>query len=330
MDPVTHAVTARMAAAIGRPALTRSAAVLSVVSGLAPDLDAVMMPAGWDRYLRVHEAWTHSVPGGLLLAAVLAGAARRITPEPFRPLFEIAALGVCTHIALDVISGATIKPGWPFTHTRTAWGLVAMADPLLAVPVATALLVAMMGRWRLREVAPVMFAAVGIVLASKGLSRHQAHAAFAPYAGSAALARYVHAEWGSPTRWWIYERTADRVRLWNVDSWHATAVRTLEWDLAGTNDMVPGEQALSTVGNFLLAHELPVRLTARTNEGIRVFWSDLRFCFRPDPGDGPPPGGQLRPTEAAIACGVWFGGELGTDGTVRREFVTIGDFVQAR
>lgn len=330
MDPVTHAVTARMAAAIGRPALTRGAAVLSIVSGLAPDIDAVMMPAGWDRYLRVHEAWTHSVPGGLVLAALLAAAARRLTPEPFRPLFGIAALGVCTHIALDVISGATIKPGWPFSHTRTASGLVAMADPLLAVPVAAAFVVALIGRWKMRTIAPVMFAAVGIVLAAKGLSRHFAQAAFAPHAESAAVARHVHAEWGSPTRWWVYEKTADRVRLWNVDGWRATAARTLEWELAGTDDMVPGEQALSTVANFLRAHELPVRLAARSNEGIRVFWSDLRFCFRPDPRAGPPPGDPLRPTEAAIACGVWFGGQLGTDGSVRQEFVTIGDFVQAR
>jgi hypothetical protein len=71
-------------------------------------------------------------------------------------------------------------------------------------------------------------------------------------------------------------------------------------------------------------------VAARSNEGIRVFWSDLRFCFRPDPRAGPPPGGQVRPTEAAIACGVWFGGELGVDGRVRREFVTIGDYLQAR
>src|ERR671913_253464 len=84
MDPVTHAVAARMGAAIGRAPMSRGAAVLSVVAGLAPDLDAVIMPAGWDLYLRVHEAGTHSLLGGIALSAVLAGLARRMTAEPHR------------------------------------------------------------------------------------------------------------------------------------------------------------------------------------------------------------------------------------------------------
>lgn len=330
MDPVTHAVAARMAASLGRPQLSRGAAVLAVVGGLAPDIDAVMMAAGWDRYLRVHEAWTHSVPGGLLLAALLAAISRRVTPQPFRPLFGIASIGVCVHIFLDIISGATIKPAWPVSHSRTTGGLVAMADPLLAVPVAIALVVVLVSRWKVRQVAPAMCAAVTLVLAAKGVSRQLAHAAFGPYADGTAVSRHVHAEWSSLTRWWIYEKTPERVRLWSVDGWRSTAQRVLEWDLASVADMVEGEQTLSTVDNFRRAHELPVRLAARSGETTRVFWSDLRFCFRPDPRDGPPPGGHLRPTDAAIACGVWFGGEIGTDGGIRRQFITIGDWVQTR
>lgn len=330
MDPVTHAVAARMAASIGRPPLSRGAAVLSVVSGLAPDLDAVMMPAGWDRYLRVHEAWTHSVPGGLLLAALLAAIAGRFTPQRFRPLFGIASIGVCIHILLDVISGATIKPAWPLTHVRTAWGLVAMADPLLAAPVAVALVVTLVSRRTVRQIAPVMFAAVAIVLAAKGLSRQFARTAFEPHADGSAVSRYVHAQWGSLTRWWVYEKSADRIRLWSVDGWRSTAERTLEWDLAVADDMIPGEQALSTVDNFRSAHELPLRIVQHSSGGTRVFWSDLRFCFRPDPRAGPAPGDPLRPTDAAIACGAWFGGEITPDGTIRQQFVTIGDYVQTR
>ena len=41
MDPVTHAVVARMAAALPKRPLSRAAGALALASGLAPDLDAI-------------------------------------------------------------------------------------------------------------------------------------------------------------------------------------------------------------------------------------------------------------------------------------------------
>ena len=57
--------------------LTVAAAVLGALS---PDIDSIVMPFGWDRYLRVHEIGTHTILGtvacGLLTAAVVRGFAR--------------------------------------------------------------------------------------------------------------------------------------------------------------------------------------------------------------------------------------------------------------
>jgi membrane-bound metal-dependent hydrolase YbcI (DUF457 family) len=330
MDPVTHAVAARMGASIGRPPLSRGAAVLSIVAGLAPDLDGVFMLAGWDLYLRVHEAGTHSVLGGLLLAAALAGLGRRMTSDSLRALFAISLTGVWIHIGLDVISGATIKPAWPLAHTRTALGLVAMADPLLVIPAGLALIVVLITRWRVHQVAPVLFLGLALILAVKAGSRGLAEAGFRTVADANAVSHETHAQWGSFTGWWVYEKTVTRVRLWSVDARQLEAKPTLDQPLAGPDDMIPWEAALSTVENFLRAHDFPVRVAAGAATKTTVFWSDLRFCFAPDPRSGPRPGTHVRPTDAALACGVWFGGEIDLEGRVLRQFITIGDYLQER
>jgi membrane-bound metal-dependent hydrolase YbcI (DUF457 family) len=330
MDPVTHAVAARMGASIGRPPLSRAAAVLSIVAGLAPDLDAVFMPAGWDLYLRVHETGTHSLLGGVVLAAGLAALTRRVAAESVGALFAIALTGVWIHIFLDVISGATIKPAWPLAHTRTAMGLVAMADPLLAVPAGLALLAVLITRWRVHQLAPLLLLVMGGVLAVKIGSRQLAAAEFRAVADPNAIAHELHADWGSLSGWRAYEKTSSRVRLWDVSAWDGGAQLILDQDLAGPSDMVQGETALSPVVNFLRAHDFPVRVSTRGGATTTVFWSDLRFCFRPDARSGPAVGGHVRPTPEALACGVWFGGEIGLDGRVLRQFVTIGDYLQER
>jgi membrane-bound metal-dependent hydrolase YbcI (DUF457 family) len=330
MDPVTHAIAARMAASIARSPLPRAAAVLSVAAGLAPDLDAIFMPAGWDVYLRVHEVGTHSAVGGVLLAAAMAAAWRPFTALAFRPLFVTAVIAVSTHILLDVISGATIRVGWPVLGGRTAIGLVAMADPWLAVPVVVALLIALVSKWRVDRVAPVTFMLLAAILGTKWISRQMALAEYQTVADRAAVSRDVHAQWSSLTRWWVYEQTSDRLRLWDIDSWRPATTRVLDRERAHPGQMIEGEAELWSVHNFLLAHHLPIRVSSRTDASTTVFWSDLRFCFAPDPRSGPRPGSRLRPTEDAIACGVWFGGELDPSGRIVGQFVTIGDFVQKK
>jgi membrane-bound metal-dependent hydrolase YbcI (DUF457 family) len=329
MDPVTHAVVARMAASLGRSPIPRAGAVLSVAGGLAPDIDALFMAAGWDVYLRVHETGSHSAAGGAILAMALAAAWRPFSAQGFRPLAVTATTAVFSHILLDVLSGATIRLGWPLHGGRTAVGLVAMADPWLAVPVALALVIVFVTRWRIADVAPWTLTLLAAVLAGKAVSRQMAIQAYQAVADDEADGRYVHAKWGSPSGWWVYERTPARSRLWDVDARRGTVSAVL--DLPGSAvKTAPGETTLSTVRNFLSAHDLPVRVAVHNGAGTTVFWSDLRFCFAPDERAGPAPGTSLRPTSDPIACGIWFGGELDASGRAVRQFVTIGDYVQRR
>jgi membrane-bound metal-dependent hydrolase YbcI (DUF457 family) len=196
MDPVTHAITARMAASVNSGPMSRGTAVLAVIGGLAPDADAVFMPFGWDIYLRVHEAGTHSIAGAIVLAGALAIICRVFVARPFRALFIVALIAISSHLLLDVVSGAAVRLGWPLVEGRTALGLVAMADPWLAIPFAAALLVVLVSRFRIETVAPYVFVFAGILLAGKLVSRQVALAQYRTVADALKTTSYVQAQWG--------------------------------------------------------------------------------------------------------------------------------------
>ena len=63
MDPLSHAILGRMVTRAAARTATRGVAAASILGALSPDVDFVLMPAGWDVYLRAHEIGTHSIPG---------------------------------------------------------------------------------------------------------------------------------------------------------------------------------------------------------------------------------------------------------------------------
>ena len=99
-----------------------------MAGSLAPDVDAVFMPLGWDIYLRRHQGGTHSLVGSIACAALAAAAVRLVSKRArFGPLLVAAWAGAAGHLLLDVISGADVRFFWPLgPPVRDA---VAMADP---------------------------------------------------------------------------------------------------------------------------------------------------------------------------------------------------------
>ena len=131
MDPISHAVlSGTMVAAFETPDRSRfgRGVVPAVVLGaLAPDVDGVLMPAGWDIYLRFHEIGTHSLLGAVVLGAAASALVRiAVRGSRMRGLAAAAILSAALHPLLDILSGARIGIAWPFADTRISWPLVAM------------------------------------------------------------------------------------------------------------------------------------------------------------------------------------------------------------
>ena len=73
VDPFSHVAFGRTLAALHTPRARDRGTIPAVMLGaLAPDVDALLMPVGWDIYLRVHEIGTHSLLGSLGIAALSA------------------------------------------------------------------------------------------------------------------------------------------------------------------------------------------------------------------------------------------------------------------
>src|SRR5688572_81327 len=133
MDPVSHVVfgsslnRARMRA----PALRGTSLAIGLGS-LAPDIDLVLVPTGWDRYLVAHQAGTHSLLGAVVCGVLAAGVAHLLRRgSAFRPLIVPAVVGALSHVLADLLSGATIRIAWPMLDTRVSnLGVFTMGDPL--------------------------------------------------------------------------------------------------------------------------------------------------------------------------------------------------------
>src|SRR5688572_32924342 len=110
MDPVSHGVIGRaVVAAAGRHLQGRGAGAAGVLGALSPDIDLVLMPFGWDIYLRAHVAGTHAIAGAIVTGLGSAALIRVcVRHSALLPLCRAAVIGALTHLAGDIVSGARL------------------------------------------------------------------------------------------------------------------------------------------------------------------------------------------------------------------------------
>ena len=343
MDPLSHTTFAlTLVRALGseqaRGGLpVRGAIAAAVLGALSPDIDAAIMPFGWDRYLRVHEIGTHTLVGivvcGLLTAVVTSLVVRpAATNRRTRDLGVFAmcaSIGAASHVLLDLLSSARLKPGWPFVDTVASLPVVAMADPwMLGLCVIAALAVRFAGRPRNAAILAVtliaMFVSIKATLGFVAISRYDVASASIE---NPVLARVIEAEWGQMLRWRVADATRTQLRVWSTSTTQSPRLE-LSWTRTPESELVTRSRSFSTVRNFLATHDLVFSTvihpsppdTTRTDTAragpATVLWSDIRFCWKP--------------AEASIACALWMGGEIGADGQLQREIIRIGDFTQTR
>jgi membrane-bound metal-dependent hydrolase YbcI (DUF457 family) len=336
MDPVSHAALGRtLVAALGprdSGRVLRGSVAAGVLGALAPDLDSALMPFGWDRYLRFHEVGLHTAIGTVACALLTAAVVWSVVRGAFGRLAFCAWLGGCSHVLLDLLSSARLRPGWPIVDTVVSLPAVAMADPwLLAICLAGAL-VSWAGRARRTPALVLGVASLFVLLkGAAGALAFSNYSTAVQRAGEPVVARAIEAEWASLTRWRVLDRTPARLRIWRAAAGEDASV-ALSWPIDQDHAAVSASRQMSTVRNFLRAHQLGFAAVHPQADGrTLVLWSDIRFCWNPDvPGAAQlEPIGQSR-TGERIACALWFGGELDAAGRAVREIVKVAGFTQTR
>ncbi len=335
MDPFSHAALGRTLAAFAPEACAgRTVAAAATLGALAPDLDAALMPIGWDIYLRVHEVGTHTAIGtaacGLLTGSVIRLFARRV---PLWTLAGAAWVGAMSHVLLDLVSSARIRVLWPFDDRTVSLPLVAMADPWLAALLIAGVSATMLARARARLATTIAIALCVMFLAAKAVLATRAVAAYRESAGPLVAARdsMVEARWARLTEWHVFDRADGRLRHWLAAGAPRESRLLLSWPATVDGPNITTSRTLSVVRNFLQVHHLAFAARVpRPGEREWVLWSDIRFCWNPDVAGAPRVEPIVNDGGARLACAVWFGAEFDRQGTPLLQIVQVGRFIQTR
>ncbi|MDA0760827.1 MAG: metal-dependent hydrolase [Proteobacteria bacterium] len=147
MDPFSQAVVgATFASTSADKTSIRPIILAGALAGMAADLD-VLINSATDPllFLEYHRQFTHSllfVPIGAALVALALWPffKRRLTSKQ---LFIACFLGYLSHGLLDACTTYGTQLLWPITDHRFAWHLISIIDPLFTLPLAVALVWAM-------------------------------------------------------------------------------------------------------------------------------------------------------------------------------------------
>ena len=324
MDPVSHVVfgycivrAGHIRAARGAERANRGVGLAITLGALSPDIDLIIMPTGWDRYLAVHEIGTHSIIGAVVCGVLAAGLARMIRRQSsYRALVVPAVAAAVSHVFADLLSGASIRIAWPLLDTRVAnVGVIAMADPVMIVATSIGAIALVLWRTRRTLIAITWLASFMLFTLPMTILRERAELAYRedPAYAEAVGEYLVEPVWGSWMHWRIFDRTSSSVRGWIVAP-SGRVERTIEMPRrTGEDDLIEGSMAWDTVRNFHRAHDLTFAIATATG----VEWSDVRYCSSGGTGSRP-------------RCGVWVGGEFSTAPNLGRLIVRVGDVVQVR
>ena len=148
MDTLTHAA---VGAAIGEAVLGRrlgaKAAGWGAMLGTAPDVDYLVALAFSDAaQLSIHRTYTHSLLALVLVALVAGWAFKRRYGDEGVTFTHGLALGVLawgSHLLIDAMTSYGVQLLVPFSDTPVALYNIAIIDPLVTLPVALGVLIAL-------------------------------------------------------------------------------------------------------------------------------------------------------------------------------------------
>jgi membrane-bound metal-dependent hydrolase YbcI (DUF457 family) len=145
VDPVSHLLVGRCVAVAVRRDHAKTTGMTSalVLGSVLPDIDIVLVPTGFDRYLYAHAAGTHAVAGTIFGALLLAAVLRRLVKgSRFLILLIAAWIGTEGHVLADLADGSDIGVFEPLSPSVFGWHLFSMGDPFVLCGLAVAALAA--------------------------------------------------------------------------------------------------------------------------------------------------------------------------------------------
>ena len=284
MDIVTHGLVGVLAVRAFRSRTSWPVVAAAVGGALAPDLDGV---AGlWDPMapITVHRTMTHSLIGGLPLAAGVAAVTKPWGHTPSFPVLAgFAYLGVLSHIGLDLLNPFGTAVLWPFASHRFGLGWLYVLDPAMTGLVALALVLSWWStayRHAVPRWAFGMMAAYALVAGVLGRVGETQWRALLADRGVAATRVAVVPTFPGPLRW-VGVAEADhalyRAAFWVGRPSNPTVTRFPK----GVTDGLAGLDRTAEVRTFLAFARFPWLRVTTDGDLRRVEYWDLAFQDHP-------------------------------------------------
>jgi len=324
VDPLTHAVASWTLSRAGLNRTGRVATAIVVFSGVIGDADWLAYLFGPGAFLAARRTASDSIPGIVVLAAIVAGAfcwfarKRGNVHLRFGQAFALAAAGAALRVALDLADSGGAQLLWPF-GPRIAGDLVAEVDPWILVILLAGLLLPLLfavvrgeigarsrapaGRWG----AVLTLAVLALYLGARGVLHSQAVAALEARSYAGELPRRVGAfpDALSPFVWRGLVETQSAIHEVYLPLGPGAPFDFERGKMLFKPEPSPALEAAqgTRAANEFLSHaRFPIATVEKSGGGSTITLRDLRF-------DAP---GQSGPAIMAVA-------ELDEQGRVARE-----------
>jgi inner membrane protein len=274
MDPVTHAVIGvAIAKATGNAAALSEPATLCIIAGsMIPDIDILLQKWGDMTYLKNHRGATHSIPGLVISAAIVAGVMSLIFHGWFPVMFLWALAGCLSHAFFDLFNTYGAKLLWPFRGKKYSLGMLMTFDPVFIGLLSG---YAFLGG----RIGSLMLAAFAVYFASRGAARFM-------------VMKELHRKYGS-----VYERISLLPSMKGLLKWHFV-LEGSACDVIGEKDILrnririlkklvksadsKNDSVLSSpVGRFFTEFTPLSNIAVETTGGTkRYVFTDMRYYMR--------------------------------------------------
>lgn len=173
MDALTHGLIGLTIAGLSgqAPAFDNPVYLAAVLGSQAPDFDILALSRGGMSYLKQHRAASHSLPGIVGWATVIAAALHLFMPEvSLWLLWSWAFAGGMSHILTDYLNTHGAALLWPLRKERLSCNLLNVFDPFLIILLLSTYVTGL----PIKQVSVLGIVSIGLYIALRLLLRQQA------------------------------------------------------------------------------------------------------------------------------------------------------------
>jgi inner membrane protein len=290
MDLISHGLAGALVAQAGFAQRIGRPAVIALVAGaVLPDIDVVMAWVDELSVIRYHRGLTHSFMGALLLAVPLAALLSRFGKcKRFWPLMGLGALGVLTHIALDLPTSFGTMIFTPFSQERYALNWIFIIDPMYSSIILLALAVAYRKPQWARTAAVVGMGGLVLYLGMAAAMHEAARARFTRAVeadGVTVLRVEAYPRFPGPWTWLGLAETPTAVIRGGVELGNSAPMRLDHYLKPKQDGLFTTAAELEEVQAFLEFARFPWMTVRQDAEHTVLEYYDLRFGAAPHHND---------------------------------------------